>query len=412
MSLLHPKRALTALVPLYVSRFGCIGPDCEDNCCTGWRVNLDKKTFNAYRQAKLPALADRLEHQVKRQRSQASDANYARIELNAVSRECPFLEQRLCAVQRDLGEDYLSNTCATYPRASRDFNGQFEQSLTLSCPEAARQALLQPDAFDFVEAPLQVRVGTFDVIKPKLGLSLSAMNEIRVFCLQLLRTDGLELWQKLAVLGVFCERLTATLQQGGHAGIPALLQDFVVMVEEGLVLDALRELQPNHEIQARVFALFWQGKVGGRLSSGQQAVQHAVARGLGADPETGQVTEQELVARYHSGLGRLAEALQAAPQLLEHYLLNEIFRDLFPFQGITPYDDYLKLISRFGLLRLMLAARCNADSELPSPLELSQTVQVFCRRFQHDPNWAAQVNSALRNSGWDGLEKVYGFLRT
>lgn len=412
MSLLHPKRTLTALVPLHVSRFGCIGPDCEDNCCTGWRVTIDKKTFNAYRQVKVPVLAERLERRVKRQRSQASDANYARIELDATGHECPFLEQRLCAVQRDLGEDYLSNTCATYPRASRDFGGQIEQSLTLSCPEAARQALLQPDAFDFVEVPLQVRVGTVDAVKPKFGLSLPAMNEIRVFCLQLLRTEGLELWQRLAVLGVFCERLTATLQQAGHAGIPALLQDFVAMVEEGLVFDALRELQPNHAIQAQVFAMLWQGKVGGGLSSVQQAVQEAVAHGLGADAETGRVETESLVEHYRSGLNRLAEALQAAPQLLEHYLLNEIFRDLFPFQGVTPYEDYLKLISRFGLLRLMLAARCNAGSELPSPLELSQTVQVFCRRFQHDANWAAQVNSALRNSGWDGLEKVYGFLRT
>ncbi len=412
MSLLHPQRVLTALVPLYVSRFACIGPDCEDNCCTGWRVTLDKKTFNAYRQVKLPALAERLDQQVKRQRSQASDAHYARIELNAVNHECPFLEQRLCAVQRDLGEDYLSNTCATYPRASRDFGGQIEQSLTLSCPEAARQALLQPDAFDFVEAPLQVRNGTVETIKPRSGLSLPVMNEIRVFCLQLMRTDGLELWQKLAVLGVFCERLTATLQQAGHAGIPALLQDFVTMIENGMVLDALRELQPNHSIQAQVFALLWQGKVRGGLSPVQQAVQDAVARGLGADAATGQVTSEQLVEHYRIGLGRLADALQAAPQLLEHYLLNEIFRDLFPFQSATPYEDYLRLISRFGLLRLMLAARCNADAELPSAAALSQTVQMFCRRFQHDASWAAQINSALKNSGWDGLEKVYGFLRT
>lgn len=412
MSLLHPKRTLTALVPLHVSRFSCIGPDCEDNCCTGWRVNLDKKTFNAYRQVKAPALADRLTQQVKRQRSQASDANYARIELDATSHECPFLEQRLCAVQRNLGEDYLSNICATYPRTSRDFNGQLEQSLTLSCPEAARQALLQPDAFDFVEMPLQVRAGTIEAVKPRFGLSLSTMNEVRVFCLQLLRTEGLELWQRLAVLGVFCERLTATLQQAGHAGIPALLQDFVAMVEEGLVFDALRGLQPNHAIQAQVFALLWQGKLGRRLSPVQQAVQEAVARGLGADAGTGQVSGDQLLEHYRCGLDRLAEAMQAAPQLLEHYLLNEIFRDLFPFQGATPYEDYLMLVSRFGLLRLMLAARCNADAELPGPAELSQTVQVFCRRFQHDTNWAAQTNSALKNSGWDALEKVYGFLRT
>jgi hypothetical protein len=38
-------------------------------------------------------------------------------------------------------------------------------------------------------------------------------------------------------------------------------------------------------------------------------------------------------------------------------------------------------------------------------------VQVFCRRFQHDRLFAVQTSEALRNSGWDRLEKIYRFLR-
>jgi hypothetical protein len=60
----------------------------------------------------------------------------------------------------------------------------------------------------------------------------------------------------------------------------------------------------------------------------------------------------------------------------------------------------------------MLAARCNADAELPTAAELSQTVQVFCRRFQHDSNWGTRVNLVLKSSGWAALDKIYGFLRT
>lgn len=412
MSLLHPTRALTALVPRYVNRFSCIGPECEDNCCTGWRVTLDKKTYTAYRQVKVAALSDRMAQQVKRVRSQAGDANYARIELDTASHECPFLEQRLCAVQRDLGEDYLSNTCATYPRSTRDLGGQIEQSLTLSCPEAARQALLHADAFDFVELPLQVRAATIAPVRPKSGLTAPLTNDIRVLCMQLMRTEGLALWQRLAVLGVFCERLTDVLSTGRHAELPVLLQDFVAMVESGLVLEALKELQPDHATQAHVFSLLWQGRVGRKLSPVQHAVQEAVARGLGAASATEELAGEQLLAAYRSGLRRMDEALQAAPHLLEHYLLNEIFRDLFPFQAASPYEHYLQLVSRFGLLRLMLAARCNADAELPDAAALSQTVQVFCRRFQHDANWATRVNLVLKNSGWSALEKVYRFLRS
>lgn len=411
MSNLHPTRTVPVLIPRYVSRFSCIGPECEDNCCTGWRVTIDKKTFNAYRQTKDPELVALLAENVKRQRSQASDANYARIELKADTKVCPLMEERLCAVQKKMGESYLSDTCFSYPRYSRNFGGQYEQALWLSCPEAARQALLEADAFEFIEGMATVRVNTVAEVKPKQGIPLELMNEVRIFCLKLMRTEGLELWQKLAVLGVFCESLTNTLAKAGHAALPSLLDGFTAMVEQGLVLDALAEMQSNHSVQALVFSAFWQRKKNATVSAVQNKVFEAVVKGLGADAETGQVTTEQLVDCYSRGVTRLPEALQAAPHLLEHYLLNEMFCDLFPFHGASPYQNYLQLVSRFGLLRLMLAAQCNTNGPLPDAAVLVQTVQVHCRRFQHDVNFAAQVNQVLNNSGWAKLDKVYGFLR-
>lgn len=412
MNVLHFTRSLPALLPRYVTRFSCIGPACEDNCCTGWRVTIDKKTFVAYRQIGQPELRALLAKNVKRQRSQASDANYARIELNPDSKECPMMAERLCSVQARLDESYLSNTCFSYPRSSRNFGGQHEQALTLSCPEAARRALLDADAFDFVTGSITVRTNTVNTVKPKHGLTLELMNEVRIFCVNLMRSEGLELWQKLAVLGVFCESLTDTLAKAGHAAVPALLDSFVVMVENGQVLDALSAMQPNHEVQARVFSVFWQRKTSNTGSPLQNQEYEAIAKGLGADPATGLVTAEQFALNYSRGVARLPEALRAVPHLLEHYILNEMFCDLFPFEGATPYDSYLQLVSRFGVLRLMLAARCNSDATLPDAAALVRTVQVYCRRFQHDANFSSQVNQALKNSGWAKLEKVYGFLRT
>ena len=412
MSVLHLTRTIPALVPRYVSRFSCVGPACEDTCCTGWRVAIDKKTFNAYRQTKHPELNPLFAANVKRQRSQSSDSNYARIELKADSGECPLMEESLCAVHKKLNETYLSDTCFSYPRNSRNFGGQHEQALTLSCPEAARQALLAPDAFEFVEEMIIVRPDVVTNIKPKQGVPLEQMNEVRIFCLNLMRSEDLELWQRLAVLGVFCESLTETLASGGHAAIPSLLEGFVTMVEEGMVLDALAGTQPNHAIQARVFALLWQGKTHGTGSAHQNRVSAAVATGL-SGAAGGEVSVEKLVESYTHGLMRLPEALQAAPHLLEHYILNEMFTELFPFHGaLTPFEHYLRLISRFGLVRMMLAAQCNTDGALPDAGALVLTVQVFCRRFQHDVVFASQVNQALKNSGWDKLDKVYGFLRS
>lgn len=373
-------------------------------------MTIDKKTFNAYRQSNHPELKPVFESSIKRTRSQASDTNYARIELHAESAACPMIRDSLCSVQKNLNETYLSDTCFSYPRSTRQFAGSLEQSLTLSCPEAARQALLSADAFDFVENRIQVRESTGSTITSMHGLSVETMNEIRIFCLQLMRTEDLALWERLAVLGVFCEALTQAIEAHNQRSVPALLQEFIGILESGSVVEALKDLPPNHVSQALVFVALWNTRTGAPRSASQRETISLIAEGMRIDDASTRSREEQLVEHYRRGLERLRVALQEAPYVLEHYVLNEMFSNLFPFSGRTPYENYLQLISRFGMVRFMLAAQCNAAA-LPSPAALVQTVQVFCRRFQHDTSFATQTSEVLRNSGWDRLEKIYGFLR-
>ena len=373
-------------------------------------MSIDKKTFNAYRQSNHEELKPVFETSIKRTRSQASDANYARIELNAQSGGCPMIQNNLCSVQKNLNESFLSDTCFSYPRSTRQFAGGLEQSLTLSCPEAARQALLNADAFDFVENKIQLRESTASMIKPAHGLSVETMNEIRIFSFQLLRSSGLALWEKLAVLGVFCESLTTAIETHNQRGISTLLKEFISILETGSVVQALKDLTPNHVSQALVFSTLWNSRAVAPRSALQRETISAIAKGMQIDAASARSEQEQIVDNYRRGLERLPAALQEAPYMLEHYVLNEMFSSLFPFASATPYENYLRLISRFGMVRFMLVARCNAE-DLPSPAALAQTVQVFCRRFQHDTTFASQTSEILHNSGWARLEKIYGFLR-
>jgi lysine-N-methylase len=411
MAILHPSRSLSALVPQYASRFSCIGSSCEDTCCAGWQVSIDKKTFTAYRQSNHVELKAAFDTSLKRTRSQASASHYAHIELEQESGNCPLAQDRLCSVQKNLNETYLSDTCFSFPRSTRQFAGGIEQSLTLSCPEAARQALLSADAFDFVESRIQVRDSTLNGIRSMHGLGPESMNEIRIFCFQLMRAEGLALWQKLAALGVFCESLTQAIDAHRQAGIPALIQDFIALLESGAIVQALQDLTPNHVSQALVFSTLWQMPRGTAPSASQRDIIDMIAQGMATDEMSERSRDEQIVDNYRRGLERLPAALQDAPYMLEHYVLNEMFSNLFPFGDATPYEHYLRLISRFGMVRFMLAAQCNSSESLPSPALLALTVQVFCRRFQHDRLFARHTSEVLHKSGWDRLEKLYGFLR-
>lgn len=408
----HPIRDCLAVMPRYAADFQCTGAACEDTCCAGWKISIDELTLRAYRHVKQAHLSDRFKQYIrpiaKPDRGGSSDP--ARIDLVPETQNCPFLEQGACAIHRDLGEDYLSNTCATFPRHTRNLAGQVEYALDLGCPEAARKALLADEALDLIEAPISIRPATVTTLAPQGKLTPQHINEIRSFCLQLMREGGLLPWQRLVLIGHFCRQLDPIIAENRTLDVSSFLADFVGQINNGAMLEALAAATPNSWGQAQLFFKLWQGQAERNNSPTQAMVQNAVATGLGVDTiGTTPPDWEPIVRNYQSGLQRMANALEATPALLDNYLLHEMFRETFPFGTTSPSQHFLGMISRFGLLRLMLAAICNAP-ETPTPAILVRTTQVFSRLYPH-PSFSTQAVQALTFLGFDKPERFAELLR-
>jgi len=412
MTTLHRNRNMTALMPRYVERFRCIGANCEDTCCAGWPVHIDKKTYKAYRNHKDPALKPVVAF-MQRIDNPPHAGMYAVLPIFGPGGDCPALQDGKCAIQSSAGASYLSDTCDSYPRINRHINGHSEQSMTMSCPEVARLALLDEDAFEFIEASVSIREGTLFTTPDTPGMEPELANEARIFCLNLMRTRELDLWQRLAMLGAFCETLdlVRSTEIGEPMRVQTMINDFILNIENGALSTAIEPIRSNHEAQAMIFATLWASKGFARPSPHQQTQMTLIAAGLGGNA-SGQVSGTDLVAAYRRGLDRLDIAIADTPWLLENYLLNEMFAHQFPVGSSSAYDSFLRLFSRFGLLRFLLAARCNADDVLPSPSMLTATVGLQARRFQHDRQFAEEVNRSLHESGWADLAKLNTLIRT
>ena len=288
-----------------------------------------------------------------------------------------------------------------------------QQTLTLSCPEAARLALLADNAFEFSEAEISVRPSTVDQLLPKFGLTVEQMNEIRFFCVQIIRTEGMELWQKIAMLGVFCESLTQALNAGQPDQIAQLFHSTGELIASGEAQAMCDGITAHSDIQALTFNLLWRFAKTIQMRPSHLKVFNAVDVGMGADPMTGQVSERELIARYQQGLALLPSAFSKAPAFMDNFVLNEMLRDTFPFgaECTRPNEHYLRLVTRFGLLRFMLAVQCIPDTALPELADMVSTVQVFARRFQHDSEFANKVNNCFHEAGLESLGKIFILLK-
>lgn len=427
---LHYTTTHTLIRPRYAQRFRCVGAVCEDSCCAGWHVPIDERTFRAYTSGQAPmALRARLAAVVQVEATPRPQ-QHARIALDAQTNACPLLEHGWCTIQRDWDEGHLSHTCFSYPRYTRQWQGQVQQALTLSCPEAARLALLSPDAVVLESDTATVRTEAVQTVAtlasngttPATALEL---NALRTFALQLVRTPDRPLWQRLAVLGQWCHELTTQLQAqptpladgAAHATVasrcPSLMAwqaEFTDPVQLDTLFNALEAVPVQRQLQAQVWAALWRRKSDRGLSPVQQQVIAAVEQGLGWAEDGTEVHAATSAARYADGLAQLPLALQTrAPHLLEHFVVNELFRDVFPFQASTPWAQYVQLVVQVGLLRWMLAAQCSRAT-LPDTAALVRTVQVLCQRFQHDADFSPWVASALRESALDTLPTLWVLL--
>lgn len=127
----------------FFDKFECLAGDCPETCCKGFSIPVEEKTYEKLRAAGgLAGLKARL---------CITGAQDDRL-LNRSRRKCPYLQKDgLCALQvlefadkPKSGSSFSGfgvlqpHTCKVFPRRRQNFGLLAEETLDLSCPEAAR----------------------------------------------------------------------------------------------------------------------------------------------------------------------------------------------------------------------------------------------------------------------------------
>jgi lysine-N-methylase len=398
----------TMLAPKYVTQFQCLGPECPDTCCAGWSITVDKETFQAYRRVVQPHLKPIIQEYLV-QIDKDSHANHARIDLRKADSHCGLHSaEGLCMVQQHLGEDALSNTCYIYPRTIVQFGDRLEQSLTLSCPEAARLALTQADAFEFVTSEFTTRLATTAALNgPIRGFSLEALDEVHIFLIQLFQTPALSITERLATTGWLCQQLDALVTSNEQAKVGTLLGEMRDLVESGRIQPIVGQLNRKHDASVTVFSILFGTKLPADRSAAQTEVLKQVQAGLGITLEIDLVRISENYAR---GIQLLQTKSDLYDRLMSHYLLNDLVRETFPWTQATAMEHYRRLLTRYGILRLMLAGIAANAGEAPDESSIVRTTQVFCRIYQHNQSFAAHAEKLMTDSDWTRLDQLYALL--
>ncbi|HEX4918644.1 MAG TPA: flagellin lysine-N-methylase [Limnobacter sp.] len=397
------------LVPHYVSQFKCLGNQCPDTCCSGWNVFVDQSTYAAYKQCGDTSLASAIERHVA-PAVQPTITHAATIQRDPASGDCPFLAEGWCNIQSKLGEAWLSDVCANYPRLDVRLGDALFQSMSLSCPEAARLALTEPDAFDFEALPMPMRQSDIRVVPTPWALSHEQMQDVHFFCIQIAKTQGLVLWERLVCIGLLCENLRDLFASNRFDGLNEVLAGIEALVASGQVSELCQAMVGSAEVQASFFRALWRSGGSDQAGAVPNSVRQLVDSAAFCNTSGLQPTPEMLTQHYQRGLQRLTE-VAGAEMLLEHAVINDMLQDLFPFSGADPMHNFLKLISRFGLLRWSLAQLCVAKGDQVKLDDLLLCTQKFYRTFRHNPGFATALHESLHKLGWGTMEKTIPIIK-
>jgi len=391
----------------YMSRFRCIGSECESSCCTGgWKIQVDREHYQKARKAMGSSPASRQEFDAKVERVSGptrSDANYALVVLQD-NGGCGFFTGGLCSLQSRHGADVLSDTCAVYPRSAALSGRRHELTGLASCPEVARQLLLHDDSMDLVQ------VGPDAFPRPIFHNQLpdhpeapyvKFHDELRNLVLDLLSVPGYPLASRLFFVAYFANRTAPFLYRGVSTLDSERLLAEIERIHNADMLLALHQqfmqLEADPTFPSRVVLAMVAARIS--IPAFRQLLDQIILRYLGAEKHAqamagGSVEAlvPDLVAAYMEQKAKWAPFEERVDRALTNLYKNYWAREWYASSPNLLMHS-IQMTARIACVRFMLLghpllaeAEGASDEKKLELLEraLVSTVQRFSRAFEHD----------------------------
>lgn len=387
--------------PQYVREFKCDGAKCDARCCCkGWNIEVDAQTRAQYSRIKPVAAAQEILSHIK------FNANTEKYSIDmGTTKICPFLtDEKLCRLQRDYGENFLSLTCMTYPRFTWNFGKFFERSMTLTCPVAAEMILFrdEPLSFELFENVKndQAKVG---MMMPPVPPEFAAhFVDVQIAMISILQERTLTLDQRLIVLGFFVDRLDEIISD--DLDLDALTKLIAAYESKSFLSTQVPRMLATVNFDAKKFVgrmLTLLEKIfGSGVNVKAKKFFDALVETLEIVPDAqGQVSATKIAANYE----RLADAREKFfaryATLLENFLVNELFMTCFPWRNETAFaKNFGVFVATYKLFELLTFAA--VQKNLCGKDELLQLVDWIAGQMNHT---LVVVNNLLKQFAADDI---------
>ena len=388
------------LQPDYVSKFQCIASDCEDTCCCGWRIKIDKDSYDKYENLKDELFSGK----ITTEDILHAEGSFSEVVL--ADNSCPFLNiEKLCRIQKKYGESYLSTTCSVFPRNYNMVNDRLELALSMSCPQAAKLALLNPEAmrFSFVEISDDSRISKI----PNLNLFDNEYSnkiypyfkDIRTFVIELLQNRNYNFEDRLIILGRFCNDLNLISSNSIDDEVLRLIKDYNNIVDS-FGFDKFISSIPNQPavmLKTLITLIEYRLKTG---ITGKRFLEcfEKFKQGLNYSNE---ISDEVLADFYVKAKSNYYDNfIKQHEYIFENYFVNYAFKTNFPFgQQQTRYpndisainqtilSEFMLMVVHYAIIKNLLVGIAGYNKEKLSEQDIIVLIQSFDKNICNDVSY-------------------------
>lgn len=395
------KEQKQTLIPQYMNQFSCIGSKCEDTCCNGWTVNIDKNTYKKYKKLGQHELRNEIESSVKRNKKNSSEGHYAEFILN--NKGCPLQsEEGWCRIHSELGENYLSDTCAIYPRMFNEVDNIVEMGGTLSCPEITRLALFNQKGIEFDIVHLEDKSRGFG----KHNINTNNENyklfwEIRSFTIFILQDRRYGIEDRLINLGMWISKLNEIIELNDVSKLIENINAFKQVLSNNELKNSLAQIKPNYNLYTHIcYEILSMRKLYRIDSQRYLDVLNDLAEGLKMDGETVIDNFDHMIKDIKNNLYNTY--FKDQEYILENYLVNDVFINCFGKNPINIFEQYNLLVLKFALVKLHLYGIASKYNGLNDELVV-YVIQSFSKCIEHNGHYLRNIIDVVKKNELDSL---------
>lgn len=351
--------------PKFYKDFHCMGGSCPVSCCQRWRIDYSNEEVEKLKNAEC---SDSLKKLINESFEPYLQNERMMIKLTD-EKKCPFHnEEGLCAIQKELGEEYLSFVCKIYPRGAMSYGNYILKSCGISCPKVLFMICSDENSMDLENVPVSNKFenmmidSTVDIIN---NPALKFRSILFDFFYDILSDKSRTIETSIVLAAMAAQKLDEFIKQGKYDRIPDVIKALKPQLNNPAQIEKLEKVKPNISLKANfAFNLFKQ-------INNSDIFNSVFDNGIASEE------------KYNKGMEKFRKSFNGSENFMRNIILNLYITNKMPFRdgNLSLFENFSYYVAEIAVIKCLIPAV--AVQYIPADKMVLEAIAYIDRFFTH-----------------------------